>query len=193
MPRQVTMSRKMFADRFKAHEVFRTQIIELTTALAAPRLTPTRPSFACPRWFNLAERLGDRPDAWNPCRDVQNAPTTDRPASSRMKKCGGSSTISTAPTREGLEHPFVTLAIRLQFEFAARMSEVLMLEWDWIDLDRWRVTWHRSGRLVTRVSAGLMGVAKPLRITVKRAKRTKELPGRCQMQRVFGSDAPPVL
>ena len=29
---------------------------------------------------------------------------------------------------EGLEHPVLTLAIRLQFEFAARMSEVLLLE-----------------------------------------------------------------
>ena len=29
---------------------------------------------------------------------------------------------------EGLEHPILTLAVRLQFEFAARMSEVLLLE-----------------------------------------------------------------
>jgi hypothetical protein len=35
---------------------------------------------------------------------------------------------------EGLDHPFILLAIRLQFEFAARMSEILKLEWTWVDL-----------------------------------------------------------
>ncbi len=46
--------------------------------------------------------------------------------------------------RDGLEHPFITLAIRLQFELAARMSEVLTLEWKWIDLEQRRVTWPDS-------------------------------------------------
>lgn len=40
---------------------------------------------------------------------------------------------------EGLEHPFILLAIRLQFEFAARMSEILQLEWSWVDYDNRRV------------------------------------------------------
>lgn len=34
---------------------------------------------------------------------------------------------------EGLEHLFLALAIRLQFAFAARMSEIVNLEWDWVD------------------------------------------------------------
>ena len=45
---------------------------------------------------------------------------------------------------EGLEHPVLTLAIRLQFEFAARMSEVLELRWEWIDLGNRRVVWPDS-------------------------------------------------
>ena len=45
---------------------------------------------------------------------------------------------------EGLEHPFILLAIRLQFEFAARMSEILELEWAWIDFDSRRVVWPDS-------------------------------------------------
>ena len=45
---------------------------------------------------------------------------------------------------EGLEHPVLTLAIRLQFEFAARMSEVLALRWEWIDLGNRRVVWPDS-------------------------------------------------
>ncbi len=38
----------------------------------------------------------------------------------------------------------LTLAIRLQFEFAARMSEVLLLEWEWIDFADKRVIWPDS-------------------------------------------------
>ena len=45
---------------------------------------------------------------------------------------------------EGLEHPTLTLAIRLQFEFAARMSEILLLQWSWIDLQNKRVVWPDS-------------------------------------------------
>jgi integrase len=45
---------------------------------------------------------------------------------------------------EGLEHPTLTLVIRLQFEFAARMSEILLLQWDWIDLPNRRVVWPDS-------------------------------------------------
>ena len=45
---------------------------------------------------------------------------------------------------EGLEHPFILLAIQLQFEFAARMSEILKLEWAWVDLDNRRVEWPDS-------------------------------------------------
>ena len=36
------------------------------------------------------------------------------------------------------------LAIRLQFDFAARMSEVLELQWEWIDFAHRRVVWPDS-------------------------------------------------
>ena len=38
-----------------------------------------------------------------------------------------------------LEHLVLTLAVRLQFGFAARMSEVLELRWEWVDLGNRRV------------------------------------------------------
>jgi integrase len=45
---------------------------------------------------------------------------------------------------EGLEHPFILLAVRLQFEFAARMSEIRQLQWAWVDLDNRRIEWPDS-------------------------------------------------
>ena len=53
----------------------------------------------------------------------------------------------------GLEHPFLVLTVRLQFEFAARMSEVVNLQWSWIDFDTRRVVWPDS-------KTG--GISKPL-------------------------------
>jgi integrase len=44
----------------------------------------------------------------------------------------------------GLEHPTLILAIRLQFELAARMSEILNLRWDWVDLANRRIAWPDS-------------------------------------------------
>jgi integrase len=44
----------------------------------------------------------------------------------------------------GLEHPTLTLAIRLQFECAARMSETLTLRWEWVDFPNRRIVWPDS-------------------------------------------------
>jgi hypothetical protein len=45
---------------------------------------------------------------------------------------------------EGLEHPFLTLGIRLQFAFAARMSEIISMEWESVDFENRRVIWPDS-------------------------------------------------
>ena len=45
---------------------------------------------------------------------------------------------------EGLENYVIPLAIRLQFEFAARRSEICPLEWGWVDLEKRRVVWPDS-------------------------------------------------
>ena len=52
---------------------------------------------------------------------------------------------------EGLEHPIQLLAVRLQFEFAARMLEILLLQWKWLDLPNGRVVWP-DGKTAIRPS-----------------------------------------
>ncbi|MDH1270580.1 site-specific integrase [Rhizobium pusense] len=130
--------------RFKAHEVTRAHISELMTGLADRPVIANRTLACLRKMFNLAELWGYRPDGSNPCRHVQKFAekgTTRFITDDEMRKLF--SYLDKAD-REGLEHPFIILAIRLQFEFAARMSEVLMLEWDWIDLEQRRVTWPDS-------------------------------------------------
>jgi len=82
-----------------------------------------------------------------------------------------------------LEHPFVVLAIRLQFEFAARMSEILKLEWLWVDLDNRRVAWPDS-------KTG--GMSKPMSVEamrlLKAAPRLDKSPYVCPS--IFDSNRP---
>ncbi len=130
--------------RMKVHEVTRAHISEWMTALSDRPIIANR-SLACLRkMFNLAEVWGYRPDGSNPCRHVQKYAengSTRFITDDEMRKLFA---YLDRADRDGLEHPFITLAIRLQFEFAARMSEVLSLEWDWIDLEQRRVSWPDS-------------------------------------------------
>jgi len=67
---------------------------------------------------------------------------------------------------EGLEHPFILLAVRLQFEFAARMSEILKLEWAWVDVDNRRVAWpdSKTGGMSKPMSAEAVRLLEAARV-----------------------------
>lgn len=45
---------------------------------------------------------------------------------------------------QGLDYVILPLAIRLQFEFAGRRSEIVTLQWEWMGLENWRVAWPDS-------------------------------------------------
>ncbi|MGN8198138.1 tyrosine-type recombinase/integrase [Salinisphaera sp. RV14] len=128
----------------KTHEVTRQDITALMKRLEK---SPTQANhvLACVRkMFNLAELWGYRPDGSNPCRHVPKYPekgATRLITDEQMIKLFAYLDKAEA---EGLEHPTYLLAIRLQFEFAARMSEILLLQWDWIDLSNDRVVWPDS-------------------------------------------------
>ena len=128
----------------KAHEVTRHDI---TALMKRMEKSPTQANrvLACVRkMFNLAELWGYRPDGSNPCRHVSKSPekgSTRLITDEQMVKLFAYLDKAEA---EELEHPTYLLAIRLQFEFAARMSEILLLQWDWLDLPNSRVVWPDS-------------------------------------------------
>lgn len=130
--------------RMKAPDVTRADISALMTAMADRPIIANRTLACLRKMFNLAEVWGLRPDGSNPCRHVQKYPekgSTRFITDNEMRRLYA---YLDEADRNGLEHPFITLAIRLQFEFAARMSEVLALQWKWIDLEQRRATWPDS-------------------------------------------------
>ena len=94
--------------------------------------------------FNLAEVWGFRPDGTNPCRHVPMFPAGKSTHLISDEDMGKLFRRLEHIEAEGLENYVIPLAIRLQFEFAGRRSEIVTLEWEWVDLENRRVVWPDS-------------------------------------------------
>ena len=128
----------------KVQDVTRPDIAELIGALQATPTTANQLLSLLRKMFNMAEVWGYRPDGSNPCRHVPKYPQRNHSRFLSDDEVRRLFAYMDRADREGLEHPFVLLAIRLQFAFAARRSEILGLQWDWIDFERKRVVWPDS-------------------------------------------------
>jgi integrase len=128
----------------KVHEVTRMDVLTLMKLIEKSPTQANRVLCCIRKMFNLAELWGYRPDGSNPCRNVPKYPENGKTRLITDAQMGQLFAHLDKAEREGLEHPTLTLAIRLQFEFAARMSEILLLQWEWIDLPNRRVVWPDS-------------------------------------------------
>ena len=130
--------------QMKAPDVTRADIANLMKKMSKTPTNANRVLAAVRKMFNMAEVWGMRTDGSNPCRHIPKFPERGKTrliTDAELKRLYAY--LDKAET-EGLEHPFILLAVRLQFEFAARMSEILQLEWAWVDLDNRRIEWPDS-------------------------------------------------
>jgi integrase len=130
--------------RMKVRDVKRADIADLISRLRHIPTTANRVLCCLRKMFNMAEVWGYREDFTNPCRHV---PTYPEKGETRFITDAELVRIFDYLDRaeyEALEHPTLILAVRLQFGFAARMSEILSLRWDWIDFTNRRVAWPTS-------------------------------------------------
>lgn len=128
----------------KAHEVTRQDITALMKHLEKSPTQANRVLSCVRKMFNLAELWGYRPDGSNPCRHVPKFPEKGSTRLITDEQMVNLFAYLDRAEAERLEHPIYLLAVRLQFEFAARMSEVLLLQWDWLDLPNGRAVWPDS-------------------------------------------------
>jgi integrase len=128
----------------KASDVSRADISSLMKKMSRHPTNANRVLSTVRKMFNMAEVWGVRPDGSNPCRHVPKFPERGKTRLINDAELKRLYAYLDKAEAEGLEHPFILLAIRLQFEFAARMSEILKLEWAWIDLANRRITWPDS-------------------------------------------------
>lgn len=130
--------------RLKVPDVTRADIVGLMTWMVNSPTTANRVVACLRKMFNMAEVWGYRPDGSNPCRHVPMYPERGRTRYINDDELRRIYAYLDRADAEELEHPLLTLAIRLQFEFAARMCEIRMLEWAWVDFEQRRVTWPDS-------------------------------------------------
>jgi integrase len=144
--------------QMKASDVSRANISNLMKNLSKTPTNANRVLATVRKMFNMAEIWGMRSDGSNPCRHVPKFPERGKTRLINDLEFKQLYAYLDKAEVEGLEHPFILLAVRLQFEFAARMSEILKLEWAWVDLNKRRVSWpdSKTGCMSKPMSAGAL-------------------------------------
>ena len=128
----------------KVHDVTRADIATVMKRLERSPVAANRVLACIRKMFNMAEVWGHRPDGSNPCRHVPKYPEKGKTRLITDEELVRLFAYLDRADADGLEHPFLTLGIRLQFDFAARMSEIINLEWAWVDFTNRRVEWPDS-------------------------------------------------
>lgn len=128
----------------KVREVKRSDVSSLVTRMKKTPVTANRVLSCLRKMFNMAEVWGLRDDSTNPCRHIPKYPENGKTRLITDDEMVRLFSYLERADVEGLEHPFLTLGIHLQFAFAARMSEITSMEWDWVDFANRRVVWPDS-------------------------------------------------
>jgi len=128
----------------KVPDVTRVHVMDMMRDMARIAVTANRALACLRKMLNMAEVWGYRPDGSNPCRHVPKYREDGETRYITNSELARLYAYLDRADAEGLEHPTLTLAIRLQFEFSARMSEIRTLEWSWIDFENRRIVWPDS-------------------------------------------------
>lgn len=126
--------------RLKVQDVKRPDIAGMMKKMAHKPADANRTFGVMRRMFNLAEVWSYRSDGTNPCRHVPMYPNGKATHLISDEDMGRIFRQLDRLEAEGLENYVIPLAICLQFEFAGRRSEIVGLQWDWVDLENRRKT-----------------------------------------------------
>ena len=130
--------------RKKVQDVKRPEIAGLMEKLSYKQTEANKVFSVLRKMFNMAEVWGYRPGGTNPCRHVPMFPAGKSTHLISDEEMGNLFRQLDKIESEGLENYVIPLGIRLQFEFAGRRSEIIALEWNWVDLQNRRVVWPDS-------------------------------------------------
>ena len=118
--------------RKRVRDVTRADISRLHHDHRATPYAANRALAVLSKMFGLAEKWGERPDGSNPCRHVEKFTEQKRERMLSADEFGRLADALKASTRS----PYIIAAIKLLIFTGARLSEILTLQWDWIDFER---------------------------------------------------------
>lgn len=120
--------------KLKVFAVSRDDIAKLHNNLRKTPYQANRTLALISKMFNLAEVWGLRPDGSNPCRHVKKYKEEKRERFLTGDELKSLSKALDKAEREQTEPASVILAIRLLLLTGCRLSEILTLRWNWVDL-----------------------------------------------------------
>lgn len=124
--------------------VTRADIVAVMRSNASSPTQANRTIALLKKMFNCAELWGLRREGSNPCRLIKMYPTNPRTRLLSDLEVRNIFHAVDRLDRERRIHPTFTFVCRMQFALAARVGEVLNLEWDWINFDRKLIEWPDS-------------------------------------------------
>lgn len=128
----------------KVAEVTRADINKVLARLVTKKRSSDLVLACLSKMFDMAEVWLLRPEGTNPCRLIKKYNVPSNPfcfTDEEVQKIHGYLHVAEA---QGLEHPTLILATRLQFEFAGRGCEIVSLEWSWVNFAARKVEWPDS-------------------------------------------------
>jgi integrase len=117
-------------------ELDRNDVIRLHQRLKDSPYMANRCLAVLSHMMNCAEKWGLRPDGTNPCRHVERYREQKRQRFLSAAELAELGKVLAAVERERVEWHSVVPAIRLLIFTGARVSEILTLRWEWVDLER---------------------------------------------------------
>jgi integrase len=146
-PKLKPATREKYAMLFRLHvvpalgthrllDVARPDILRLHRNLAKMPSTANYCVAMLSKFMNWAEENGYRPEQTNPCRRVKKFAETKRQRYLTLEEYARLGQVLDDLERQGAENIFVIAAIRLLLLTGARLSEILTLQWPFVDLER---------------------------------------------------------
>ena len=128
----------------KVCEIVREDIVKLHHRLRDTPYQANRLLGLLSKMMNMAEKWGYRSDGTNPTLHVEKYRESKRERYMTAEELGRLSTVLNEADETATEEPAVTAAIRLLIATGCRLSEILTLEWDWVDLAQRRLNLPES-------------------------------------------------
>lgn len=123
----------------KVNSVTRSDISQLHHSMRKSPGAANRTLSLLSKMFNLAEKWGLRPDGSNPCRHVEKFRERKIERFLSADEFARLEAALAEAERNGIEMPSVLTAIRLLLLTGCRLSEILTLRWEDVDLDHQRI------------------------------------------------------
>ncbi|MBK8158730.1 MAG: tyrosine-type recombinase/integrase [Rhodospirillaceae bacterium] len=173
----------------KVIDISRDDITRLHTRLAETPYQANRLLGLISKLMNMAEKWGYRNDGSNPCRHVEKFPEGKRErylSSQEIKRLGQVLSDDAAMKKE---LPSVSDAIKLLILTGCRMSEILTLKWEFIDLERHclRLPDSKTGKKTVPLPDEAEALLKDIK---KRASSAYVIPGRLKDSHLVNLEKP---